>query len=112
MRGSRREAGDPERPSDTGGEPMPAKMERTAVPGVYRRGGRYVFSYRVRGRQRWGSAPTLSEARRLKRQKETDADRGEHRDVATVGFAEHARRWIDSYQGRTARGLKEQTRES
>ena len=85
---------------------MAARMERTSVPGVYRRGGRYVYSYRLRGRQRWGSAATLTEGKRLKRRAETDAERGEHRDVSPRGFAEHARQWIEAYQGRTSRGFK------
>jgi hypothetical protein len=34
---------------------MAAKMEKTQTPGIFKRGGRYVFSYRVDGQQRWES---------------------------------------------------------
>ncbi len=42
------------------------KNEKTKVPGVYRRGDVYVYSYRVQGRQRWGRAATLDEVRRAR----------------------------------------------
>ena len=64
------------------------KNEKTKVPGVYRRGNRYVYCYRVDGRQRWGSAPSLDEARRLKRQADADADRGELVDVTNATFGD------------------------
>jgi hypothetical protein len=41
------------------------------------RGGRYVFSYHFNGKQRWESAPTVSDAQRLKARRTADADRGE-----------------------------------
>lgn len=91
---------------------MPAPMEPTSVPGVYRRGNRYAFTYRKRGRQRWGSAATIAEARRLKRQSEADVDRGAHRDHSRLMFGEYARGWIDTYAGRTSRGFREATRDS
>ena len=31
---------------------MAAKMEKTKTPGIFKRGGRYVFSYRVNGGHR------------------------------------------------------------
>ena len=45
---------------------MGAKLERTKTPGIFKRGGRCVFSYRVDGKQRWERARTLDEARQLK----------------------------------------------
>jgi len=45
---------------------MAARMEKTRHAGIYKRGGRYVFSYRLIGKQRWESARTLDEARKLK----------------------------------------------
>ena len=92
------------------GEAMPAKMEKTDVPGVYKRGGRYAYSYRKRGRQHWGSAATKAEARRRKRNAETDVERGEHRDACRLAFGEYARPWIEHYTGRTSRGFREPTR--
>lgn len=89
---------------------MAAKLMKTKHPGVYRRGTRYAYVYRVEGRQRWGSADTLDEARRLKRQAEADADRGDLVDLPNVRFGDYARDWIRVYQGRTSRGFRESTR--
>lgn len=88
------------------------KNEKTKVPGIYRRGERYVFSYRVEGRQRWGSAATLDEARRSKRQAEADVDRCELVDLTAARFGDYARDWIENYQGRTSHGFRESTRSS
>jgi hypothetical protein len=55
---------------------MAAPMEKTRHAGIYKRGGRYVFSYRLNGAQKWESARTLSEAQRLKARRAADADRG------------------------------------
>ena len=89
---------------------MAAPMKSTSVPGIYKRGSRYTFRYRKRGRQHWMTAGSLSEARRLKRQVEADVDRGEHRDQSAVTFGDHAREWIKTYAGRTNRGFRESTR--
>ena len=85
-------------------------MVKTDVPGVYRRGEKYVYTYRKRGKQRWGTARTKAEARRLKRNAETDVERGEHRDLARATFGEYARDWIEHYSGRTSTGVRESTR--
>jgi hypothetical protein len=46
---------------------MAAKLERTATPGIYKRGGRYCVVFRdPYGRQRKRAARTLAEARELK----------------------------------------------
>ncbi len=86
------------------------RMTKTDVPGVYRRGDKYVYTYRKRGQQRWGTARTKAEARRLKRNAETDVERGEHRDLARASFGEYARDWIEHYRGRTSSGVRESTR--
>lgn len=87
------------------------KLERTKVPGIYRRGGRYVVVYRdPQGRQRKRSARTLAEARDLKATLRADVARGEYRTLSRVTFAEYAREWIVSYQGRTSRGFRDTTR--
>lgn len=83
---------------------------KTSVPGVYRRGERYLYAYRADGRQRWGSAATLDQARRGKRQAEADADRGELFELSRVGFGDYAREWVIVYQGRTSNGFRESTR--
>ncbi|MEX2195906.1 MAG: phage integrase SAM-like domain-containing protein [Thermoleophilaceae bacterium] len=89
-----------------------AKTKKTNTPGVYRRGDRYLYTYRLEGRQRWGTADPLDEARRSKRHAEADADRGELRDLSRVRFGEFALDWIITYQGRTSAGFRESTRRS
>jgi integrase len=91
---------------------MAAKMEKTATPGVYKRGGRYVISYRdAEGKQRWESVRTYKEARSLKARRAHQADTGElHREVR-LPFATYAREWVHRYQGRGRRGFRETTRE-
>ena len=51
--------------------------QKTSAPGVYRRGKRYAYAYRVRGPPALGTAGDVDEARRRKRQAEADVDRGE-----------------------------------
>ena len=48
------------------------KMVRTRFPGIYRRGSKYAVTFRDSdGRQRKATAPTLEDARVLKRTSET-----------------------------------------
>ena len=89
---------------------MAAKLEKTKTPGIFKRGGRYVFSYRVDGRQRWESARTLDEARSLKSERITDANRGELEERSTVKLHEYVAEWIDRYQGTSRRGFRDETR--
>jgi hypothetical protein len=91
--------------------PYRRRLVRTRVPGVYRRGDRYVVRYRdPTGRARKRSARTPAEARRIKAEVNADVSRGEWREQSRVTFADYARDWIETYQGRTARGLREDTR--
>lgn len=86
-------------------------LERTKTPGVFKRGGRYVVVYRdPQGRQRKHSARTLAEARNLKATLTADIRRGDNRTLSRVTFAEYAPEWIASYQGRTTRGFRDETR--
>jgi integrase len=87
-----------------------APMEKTSVPGIYRRGNRYVVVYRAKGKQHKQYARTFAEARTLKSQIQADISRGEHRQGGRQTFGEYARDWIDTYQGRTSRGFRESTR--
>lgn len=89
---------------------MAAKMEKTRTPGVYKRGSRYVFAYRVDGKQRWESCRTLDEARRAKAARATDIGRGEFEERSRITLHEYAREWIERYQGTGRRGLREETR--
>jgi integrase len=90
---------------------MAAKMERTKTPGIFKRGSRYAFSYRVNGKQRWESFRTLDEARRAKSARATDIERGEFVERSRVTLHEYAVEWIDRYQGRGRRGCRENTRD-
>lgn len=67
------------------------KLVRTDTPGVYKRGKKYTYVYRVEGRQKWGTAPTLSAARKAKRQAEADADRGLIFATEDIKFGDYAR---------------------
>jgi len=89
----------------------PRPRIKTRVPGIYKRGNRYSFSYRDnRGRMRWGSAATMGEAKTKRAALTADVQRGDYRELSKVAFADYAREWIESYTGRTDRGLREQTR--
>lgn len=91
---------------------MTAKLERTATPGIYKRGSRYVVVFRdPYGRQRKRAARTLAEARELKATVTADVKRGEYRALSKVTFVEYAVEWIDSYAGRTSRGIRDATRD-
>ena len=89
---------------------MAAKMEKTRTPGIYKRGSRYVFAYRVDGKQRWESCRTLDEARRAKAARATDIGRGEFEEHSRITLHEYAREWIERYQGTGRRGFREETR--
>jgi hypothetical protein len=49
---------------------MVLPLEPTEVPGVYRRGSKFVVVYRAEGRQRKQSVDTLAEARVIKLQRD------------------------------------------
>jgi integrase len=89
---------------------MPAPMERTRYPGIYKRGSRYVVVIRVAGKQVKRSSRTLDEARRLKASLTTDRDRGEFQAQTRVTLHEFARDWVERYQGTGRRGFRENTR--
>lgn len=95
---------------------MAAKLTKTNTPGIFRRhvsgceGGRcdcaYVVIWRHRGKQHKATFPTMAEAREAKGKR----DAGERRPASRQTFEEYARTWLDSYRGRTSRGLSESTR--
>src|SRR5438105_4425277 len=89
---------------------MAAKLEKTKTPGIFKRGSRYVFSYRVQGRQKWESARTLDQARNLKSERITDANRGELEERSTLKLHKYVAEWIDRYQGTSRRGFRDETR--
>jgi len=88
---------------------MAAPMEKTKWPGIFKRGGRYVFSYRLNGKQRWASTRTAKQARELKRAREAARDAGELHEQSRVSFREYAEEWVERHYGR--RGFRESTRD-
>lgn len=81
-------------------------LQRTDTPGVYRRGESYVTTWRRAGRQHKASFATLAEAREAKAAHE----RGERPTALRVSFERYAHEWIETYRGRTRRGLAHSTR--
>jgi hypothetical protein len=90
---------------------MAAKMERTQHPGIFKRGSRYAVSYRVNGKQKWESARTLAEARKVKRSRESAADSGEFFEASRESFRNYAGDWVERYQGNGRRGFTDNTRD-
>jgi integrase len=89
---------------------MRMRLVKTKTPGVYRRGNRYVVTFRdQRGIPRKRSATSLAEARHLKAALTTDVHRGEYRPQTRITFAAYAVEWAASYQGRTYRGIRPET---
>ena len=93
------------------------RLVKTKTPGVFKRidgKGRtigYACVYRSAGRQRKRHARTYEEARRIKRGSETDRDRGELQERATITFLHYLDEWVERYRGQGRRGFRENTRE-
>src|SRR5277367_163608 len=77
---------------------MAAPLQRTAVPGVYARGARWVAVYLEDGRQRRRSAATFREAREIK----VRATAQEAARQAGSTRHSYALEWVDHYAGRGA----------
>lgn len=85
-------------------------LVRTKHPGIFRRGDGYVVRFRdTSGKQRQRAARTLAEARRLRSELAADISRGEYRPDTKITFAAYAKRWAETYSGRTGRGLRPET---
>lgn len=93
------------------------RLRKTKTPGVFKRvdgAGRtigYVSVFRSAGRQRKRHARTYEEAKRIKRESETDRDRGELQERTTIGFLRYDDEWVERYRGQGRRGFRESTRE-
>jgi len=91
------------------------RLRKTKTPGVFKRvdgAGQtigYVSVFRSAGRQRKRHARTYEEAKRLKRESETDRDRGELQERTTVGFLRYLDEWVERYRGQGRRGFREST---
>jgi integrase len=83
-----------------------ASLQRTDTPGVYRRGDKYVAVWRDGGRQRKRTFATLTNAEEAKAAHE----RGDRAPTARARFDDYAAEWIETYRGRTRRGLTRSTR--
>ena len=90
---------------------MAAKFEKTRTPGIYKRGSKYAFSYRVEGRQKWEFFATLDQARRAKAKRKADIDSGEYDEQSNVTLKDYAETWVASYRGRGRNGFREGTRD-
>jgi integrase len=91
---------------------MPAALEKTKTPGIYRRGNRYAVIFRdADGKQRQRTARTMDEARKLKAARTADVARGEFHEQSQVGFGEYAPKWVERYRGTGRRGFRESTRD-
>ena len=103
--------------SDSGGCGDKRRLEKTKTPGVFKRidgGGNivgYVTVIRVAGKQRKRNAPTYDAARRIKRESETDRDRGEIQEPTTIAFLPFLDEWVKRYRGQGRRGFRENTRD-
>lgn len=93
------------------------RLRKTQTPGVYRRvdaNGKtigYVAVIEVAGKQRKRSARTFDAARRIKRESDTDRDRGELQEPTATGFLAFLDEWIERYRGQGRRGFRENTRD-
>jgi integrase len=82
----------------------------TRTPGIYQRGSRYVVRFRDQdGKQRSQSYATMKEAKAAQDELRTDVRRGEYRADTKQTFREYAEEWKRTYQGRTGRGIREET---
>jgi integrase len=59
---------------------------------------------------RWRRYPP-EEAKRIKREGETDRDRGELQKRTTIGFLRYVDEWVERYRGQGRRGFRESMRE-
>jgi len=94
-----------------------SKLTKTNTPGIYRRhskgcsGGRcdcsYVVVWRHRGKQETETFRTLGEAREAK----GNRDAGDSRPTSRIRLGDYFEEWIETYSGRTSRGLSERSRE-
>jgi integrase len=93
------------------------RLVKTKTPGVYKRVDAegnivgYVAVIEVAGKQRKRSARTYEAARRIKRESDTDRDRGELQEPTTLAFLPFLDEWVERYRGQGRRGFRENTRD-
>ncbi len=90
---------------------MPAQLERTRTPGVYKRGSRYVVIYRdADGVQRKQAAVSYNAAKEIKRDHDAAAALGIGAGGSTA-LSTYTLEWVERYQGRGQRGFRDVTRD-
>jgi integrase len=90
----------------------PPKMTRTRTPGVFKRGGRYVVTWRdADNKPRKQSTRTYDDARALKRKRDEEARNGVALAPRPPTFAAYQADWIERYTGTGRRGFRENTRD-
>lgn len=77
-------------------------------PGIYKRGSRYVVTWRDNGKLKRSSHRTLTEAKGEKGRRNA----GQTQAFSREPFDVYARRWIETTQGQTARGMSDNTRDA
>jgi integrase len=77
-------------------------------PGIWRRGNRYVVKYSHHGTVRKKYFRTLTEAKKFK----ATAAAGDARPTSARSFRDYAAEWINTYTGRSAKGISDETRAS
>ena len=85
---------------------MVLPLEPTDVPGVYRRGSKFVVVYRVEGHQRKQSFDTLADARAIKLERDGEA-RARRRGPTLHQFS---LAWLDRYAGSGHDSVRANTR--
>ena len=85
-----------------------ATMERTRYPGIFRRGNRYVVVWVHKGVQHKSFHATIAEAREAKGKRAG----GDRAPSTKATFEDYALAWLDTYRGRTSRGLDDSTRKA
>ena len=85
---------------------MVLPLEPTDVPGVYRRGSKFVVVFRVEGRQHKQAAETMGDARTIKLQRDGEA-RARRRGPTLHEFSLS---WLDRYAGTGHDSVRSSTR--
>ena len=104
-------------PEDRPGCGDKRRLKKTKTPGVYKRVDAednvigYVAVIEVAGKQRKRSARTYEAARRIKRESDTDRDRGELQEPTAIAFLRFLDEWVERYRGQGRRGFRENTRD-
>ena len=79
-------------------------------PGFWSRGSRVGFHYRdPHGQRRQATAATLTEAKALKAELETDVRRGDYRAESKITVADYVPAWVEGYRGRRTAKVKPYT---